>query len=222
MSTVCGAVRTDGWPDEGDANSPPDISPCSRASRPGPHAGVHRHPAPEVGKGEGRLPVAAIGRPQEREQGLVLVDRKQLPVARGPPLRCEIAGEHPNLGEKWIRHDVPPCVGKCSVRSLDRQSRGPPAPRTGDFRGRVRRATDVAEPPLTLLTATVCRAGSCPPTPATSPSTSGSVPRRRRGQHTGRVGDATPHAPPLTISPTAWPISGAGTTAVAGPARSPR
>jgi hypothetical protein len=44
-------------------------------------AHMKRSPASEVGQGEGRLPVAAVHRPKECEEGLILADRKELAVA---------------------------------------------------------------------------------------------------------------------------------------------
>jgi cyanophycinase-like exopeptidase len=52
-------------------------------------ADVDRRASAQVGQREVAAPVAAEGRAQQREQGLVLVDRQKLPIAKGPATRRE-------------------------------------------------------------------------------------------------------------------------------------
>src|SRR5205085_9096128 len=65
---------------------------------------VQRQTAAEVRQREGRLTVAAIGRADKLEQGLVLRDRQHLALAEHPADRGEIAGEHANLANTGLSH----------------------------------------------------------------------------------------------------------------------
>ena len=42
--------------------------------------------------------VATVGGSEQREQGLVLIDGQELPVAEGPAFRRKIEAENPDLG----------------------------------------------------------------------------------------------------------------------------
>jgi hypothetical protein len=66
---------------------------------------VHRGGALEVRQREVALAVAAVVRPQKREQGGVLRDRHKLPVALRPTRGREIEAEDTDLGDKRICHD---------------------------------------------------------------------------------------------------------------------
>src|SRR5260370_1370693 len=63
-----------------------------------------RDPALEVRQREGRLAVAPIGRSQEREQGLVLVDGQQLAVAKSPALGREVERHDLDFADKRFAH----------------------------------------------------------------------------------------------------------------------
>ncbi len=67
---------------------------------------MHRRAGAEVGQGEVHAAVAAVGRAEQREQRLVLVDRQQLSVAHRPALRGEAEGHDPDLGEEGLGHRV--------------------------------------------------------------------------------------------------------------------
>src|SRR5437588_2462859 len=67
-------------------------------------AHMDRRAALKVRQAEVHPPVAAIGRAEQREQRLVLVDRQQLPVAQRPTLRREAEGHDPDLRQKWFGH----------------------------------------------------------------------------------------------------------------------
>jgi hypothetical protein len=64
-------------------------------------ARLRRVPAAQVGEGEVRLAVAAVGRAEQREERGVLRDRQDLSVAEGPALRGEVVGNEADLTEKW-------------------------------------------------------------------------------------------------------------------------
>src|SRR5829696_7497927 len=70
-----------------------------------PRALMDRHAAAQVGYAERRLTVAAVGRPDQLEQRLVLGDREQLALAEHPPRRREVPAEHPNLTDVWLGHE---------------------------------------------------------------------------------------------------------------------
>ena len=70
-------------------------------------ADMHRHASLQIGQREVGLAVAAIGRAQQREQRLVLVDRHQLTVAERPTLGRKIEGHDLDLGEKRLGHGFP-------------------------------------------------------------------------------------------------------------------
>ncbi len=63
-----------------------------------PVAHVSGNAALKVGKAERPHAIAAIGRAEEREQGLVLIDGHQLPVAERPGLRREVEADELDLG----------------------------------------------------------------------------------------------------------------------------
>ena len=71
-------------------------------------ADVNRHPRPQVREGKGRLPVTAVGRAEQCEQRLILIDGQRLPVTEGPSLRREIEGHNSDFGEEGFGHgDLP-------------------------------------------------------------------------------------------------------------------
>src|SRR4051794_38473998 len=83
---------------------------------------VDRQAALEVRQRKVRLPVAAEGRAEQREQRLVLIDRQELTVRQRPSLRREDEAHNPDLGQERLGHrDLP------STR-LPRQA-WPPRPR---------------------------------------------------------------------------------------------
>lgn len=67
-------------------------------------AKVHRHTAPQIRQSESRLTVPTIGRAEQREEGLILIDRQELPVAKRPAFRGIVKRDDLDLGEKWFCH----------------------------------------------------------------------------------------------------------------------
>src|SRR5207237_2679743 len=65
---------------------------------------VNRDISLKIWQPEGRLAIAAVGRAEQREERLVLVDRQQLPVTHRPAFRREIETHDPNLGKEWFCH----------------------------------------------------------------------------------------------------------------------
>jgi hypothetical protein len=65
---------------------------------------VDRGVAPEVGKREIGLAIAAERRPEQGEQRLVLVDRKELAIAHGPALWREVERHESYFREERFRH----------------------------------------------------------------------------------------------------------------------
>ena len=59
---------------------------------------MHRGATLKVGQREVRLAVAAVGGSQQREQGGVLRQGQQLPVAPGPTTRREVERKYADLG----------------------------------------------------------------------------------------------------------------------------
>ena len=86
------------------------LSAVRRAARAGaltedvPVPDVDRRPAAQVGQREGGDAVAAVERAEEREQGLVLIDRQHLAVAERPALGRKREADDPDLGEKGLAH----------------------------------------------------------------------------------------------------------------------
>ena len=76
---------------------------------------MHRYPALQVRQGEGVDAVAAIGRAEDREQGVVLRDRHQLAVAPRPALRREVEAETADLADIGGSHPalLNSATGKC-------------------------------------------------------------------------------------------------------------
>src|SRR3954452_14225748 len=58
----------------------------------------------EIGQGERRFPVAAVGGADQLEKRLVLGDRQQLALTEHPTRRGEVPSEHPELAHVWLRH----------------------------------------------------------------------------------------------------------------------
>jgi hypothetical protein len=65
---------------------------------------VIRRLALQVGQREIRLAVASIGRAQQGEKSLVLIDWQELAVASGPALRGEIEAKDSDFGQKRFSH----------------------------------------------------------------------------------------------------------------------
>jgi hypothetical protein len=65
---------------------------------------VDRHPAAEVREVEGRLTVAAVRRPDEGEERVVLGDGHRLSLAERPAVGSEGAREDPDLADEGVRH----------------------------------------------------------------------------------------------------------------------
>src|ERR1700761_2234379 len=72
---------------------------------------MDRRAALEIRQAEVHPAVAAVGRSEQGEQGLVLVDGEQLPLAQGPPLWCEAERHYLDLGQKRCTHTVSLPVG---------------------------------------------------------------------------------------------------------------
>ncbi len=66
---------------------------------------VNRDPALQVGQAKGGLPVAAVGRADQLEEGRVLVDRHQRTVAERPALRREVEADDADFTDEWLSHD---------------------------------------------------------------------------------------------------------------------
>jgi hypothetical protein len=62
----------------------------------------------EVGQREVRLAVAAVRGAEEGEQGGVLRQRQELPVAPGPALGGEVEGEDADFRDERIGHGSAP------------------------------------------------------------------------------------------------------------------
>ena len=90
---------------QGDARRPAALPDRVAAYAVAPH--VHRRARGQVGQGESRLAVAAVGRSDQVEQGFVFADRKELPVARHPAGGSEVPGEHANLPDIRLAHRHP-------------------------------------------------------------------------------------------------------------------
>src|ERR1051326_2430674 len=60
--------------------------------------------APQVRQVEGGLPVAAVGRAEQREERLVLVDGEGLAVAQRPALRGKVKADDLDLTQEWFGH----------------------------------------------------------------------------------------------------------------------
>ena len=82
-----------------DGKRVPNVARNARQRESGTH--VNRHAALQVRQGEGFLAIAAVRGADEVEQGIVLRDGYQSPVAECPSLRGEISPKHPYLADKW-------------------------------------------------------------------------------------------------------------------------
>src|SRR4051812_2164575 len=71
---------------------------------PRPLARVERNAALQVRQAEGLPAVAAIGRSDQVEQGIILRDRHQLSGAKGPTGRGKTAAEHAYLANERLTH----------------------------------------------------------------------------------------------------------------------
>ena len=60
----------------------------------------------EIWQREVGLAIPAVGRAQQREERLVLVDRQLLSVAERPALRGEVEAHDFDFAKEWFSHDV--------------------------------------------------------------------------------------------------------------------
>src|SRR5690242_14840946 len=60
---------------------------------------MNRDAALQIRKREVHATIAAIRRPEQAEEGLILIDRKELPVAERPALGLEVPGDEHDLAE---------------------------------------------------------------------------------------------------------------------------
>src|SRR4051812_3575896 len=58
----------------------------------------------QVRQREVDAPVAAVGRPEQTKERLVLVDREQLAVAQGPALRGKPETHDSDFRQEWFSH----------------------------------------------------------------------------------------------------------------------
>ena len=65
---------------------------------------VNRRSAAQIGQAEIGLPVAAIRCAEQREQGLILIDRQKLPIAHRPASRCKAEAHQTDFGEEGLGH----------------------------------------------------------------------------------------------------------------------
>src|SRR5438105_5975206 len=63
---------------------------------------IHADAALEIRQGEGGLPVAAVGRAEDGEEGDVLGDGEELAVGESPAAGGEVAGEEIDLAEQGL------------------------------------------------------------------------------------------------------------------------
>src|SRR5262245_35030809 len=70
-------------------------------------SGADRNATAQVGDAECALPVAAIGRADERKKILVARDGQERSIAQRPALGRKVAGKHDDLADKRRWH-VPP------------------------------------------------------------------------------------------------------------------
>src|SRR5438552_11176080 len=67
-------------------------------------ADVDWHLGLQIRQAKGDPAVAAVGRAQQREERLVLVDGQELPVALRPAFRGEIEADYFDFAEEWSGH----------------------------------------------------------------------------------------------------------------------
>src|SRR5215208_357106 len=72
---------------------------------------VHRSTSLEVGQSEVALAIPTIGGPEQREEGGVLRERKELAVAPGPAFRREVEREDADFSDERVCHGSPFYVG---------------------------------------------------------------------------------------------------------------
>src|SRR5690348_12448101 len=58
----------------------------------------------QIGQGKSCFPIAAIGRAQQRKEGLVLAGHQELAIAESPAFGGKVEGGNPNFSQEWIRH----------------------------------------------------------------------------------------------------------------------
>src|SRR5208282_1280665 len=78
-------------------------------------ARMHRRRALQIGEGKIALSVPAVSGAEQREEGGVLTDRHELPVAKRPTGGREVEREDSNFSHEWVRHGTPPNLRSCQV-----------------------------------------------------------------------------------------------------------
>ena len=78
---------------------------------------MNRHATAQIREGKRLLSVAAVRRPEQREERGVLRDREHLPVAQRPPPGGELEGEDPDLRHEGIGHAAAPRSGSGRSRT---------------------------------------------------------------------------------------------------------
>ena len=73
-------------------------------AKPRPLALVNRNAATKIGQREGCASVTTVDGPEKGEDSLVLVDGKQLAVAKSPATGREVSAKHDDFGEERFRH----------------------------------------------------------------------------------------------------------------------
>src|SRR5262249_48708765 len=62
------------------------------------------HTPLKIGQTKVHTPITAVRRAQEREQGLVLIDRQQLTIAQSPTFRRKTEAHDADFGKKRFSH----------------------------------------------------------------------------------------------------------------------
>src|SRR6185369_991491 len=78
---------------------------------------VHRQAASKIGQRKIYSPVPTVGRPQQREQTLVLIDGQQLPIAKRPSLGRKDETHDSDLRQKWFSHSSVLLAVSAAVKS---------------------------------------------------------------------------------------------------------
>jgi hypothetical protein len=63
---------------------------------------VNGNPAPQIGQTKGGPSIATVDGAEQRKERVVLRDRQQLPIAKGPTPWGKVAREHPDFTYKWF------------------------------------------------------------------------------------------------------------------------
>ena len=77
-------------------------------SQPWTSAPMHRRAPLQIREARGSSPIASVGGADQREEGRVLGDGKQLPIAERPTPGGEVTGEYLDLCDEGFRHVRPP------------------------------------------------------------------------------------------------------------------